>query len=455
MSVAAAKIQELFLHKQTIQYLINNHPLAFAKLWHREEPRTSQRRALMQMGKMVTVVCGGNRSGKTECAAQLAVAVALGRQHPDVKEWMRINRVPLDAVPLEPGVVWAVALDSGDSREYVRPCVAQYLPPQAKWRNQEGLGRAEVKIKTEFGEGRILFPSVDQGRDGFQGSACDLVWFDEEPNDESVVNEALMRLVDKRGRMVLTLTPLRGRTWLYDRWVSVPVDDVKVHWLHGMDNPHVPSDVLAKMLDQFGEHERAARELGSWVCMEGRVYDFSRQVHVVPHKPLPRSWRRFRSIDFGTRNPFACIWGALDEDDRLHIYNEHYQREWTLSKHAHRINLMTGGHDIEFTIADPEDRGSRLALAREHDIPTVKGNKSVRAGINAVAERLRPMADGRPSLFIHDNCKHLIGEFESYVWASSKTKANLPDMPLKKNDHALDALRYLIMALRNADFAMG
>jgi len=428
-----------------------DRPLALARLWQRNQPRTSQRRAMQDLGKLVTIICGGNRSGKTEGSAMFAVAVALGRDHPDVVEWLDANGLdPVATVPNRgPGRVWAVALDSGDSTEYVRPKISKFLPAGCKWRNQYGNGPAEVNLPNG---GHIGFKSVDQGRDGFQGTAKHLIWFDEEPSDEGVVEECLMRLLDYRGRIFMSLTPLNGLTWLYDLWVEQPPPEVKVHWLHGEDNPYIPPDMLELLLKQFGPHVRAARARGEWVVLEGRVFEFYRHLHVVPERKIPHSWRRFGSIDFGTRNPFAFIRFALDPtDDTLHIVAEHYQAEWTLSRHADRINEMNeaDSRELEWVVADSADYGSRLTLSTEHGIPTLAAPKEVREGLNAVAERLEPDAEGKVHLVVHDCCPNTIREFEGYIWDPvNSTKRDQPDAPLKKNDHAMDAVRYLCLALR-------
>ena len=320
-----------------VRNMQRERPLSMAQLWHQERPATSQREAFRNLGELITIICGGNRSGKTAGCAQYAVASAMGARHPDVIAWCENNGVSTSFIPDRPGNVWAVALDSGDSREYLRPSVAKFLPPDCKWRNQYGYGRAEVRLSNG---GRIMFPSVDMGRDGFQGAAVDLVWFDEEPADQAVVNEALMRLVDRRGKCIFSMTPLRGMTWLYDRWISNTPEDAKVHWIHGEDNPHLPPGALARLLKQYGPHERAARARGEWTTLEGRIYsDFQRATHVIPSFQPPREWPVYFGIDFGTRAPFACVVCAIDpKDDTLHVVAEHYQSEWTLSM---RPNFMS------------------------------------------------------------------------------------------------------------------
>ncbi|MEG1500210.1 MAG: hypothetical protein RR400_04025, partial [Clostridia bacterium] len=48
-------------------------------------------------------------------------------------------------------------------------------------------------------------------------------------------------------------------------------------------------------------------------------------------------------------------------------------------------------------------------------------------------------ADGKSKLFIFKNCSNLIREIKSYWWGDA-------DRPIKKDDHALDDLRYYIMS---------
>jgi phage terminase large subunit-like protein len=437
--------------------LQRDHPLAFAKLWHRDEPRTSQRRAFQNLGDIFTIICGGNRSGKTAGCGQYIAACMHGRSHPDARAWCRANGIPLSALPARPGVCWAVALDSSDSREYLRPALEQYLPPSAKWRNRFGFGQAEVEIP---GLGRCVFKAVSEGRDGFQGTAIDRCWFDEEPPDRSVVNEAIMRTADRRGSVIFSLTPLRGKTWIYDRWIAQPPDDTRVHWLHGEDNPHVPADALAAVLAQYGPHERAARARGEWTALEGRIYsEFSRATHVIPTAEIEPGSPIWIGVDFGTRAPFAAVVCTVTGDDVLTVIDEHYQAGETLAVHAAKLKQLIERYgEPEWIVCDPADRGARLALMREHGIPNVgarKGPSSVMRGIGAVAERMAFDVEGRPHLVIMDRCRNLIAEIESYTW-DARGHGEPRDRPAdRQRDHACDALRYLVSKLAVSTMAIG
>tara|TARA_R110002020_G_scaffold150501_4_gene327317 strand:+ start:5015 stop:6406 length:1392 start_codon:yes stop_codon:yes gene_type:complete len=436
------------------------YPLAFRSLWTRPAPRTSQHRAvlaLMDRSVKCGLLVGGNRSGKSEAGAMMAVATALGSGDPGVRKWMTANGIEAGAINKKPGRVCCVSLTSNESIRVQRPKVDAVVPAGTYWKNKHGGGEASAILPNG---GVLLFKTVDQGSRSFQADAWDMVWFDEDPEDEACLNEARMRLVDRRGWCLITMTPLRGLTWVWERFVNDVEPGSRCEWIYGADNPYVPSDELEALLRSYGPHEKAARAQGRFTSMEGLVYPFDRATHVVEAFDPPEEWPRYAGLDFGTRNPFAYVLGAVDpSDDTLHIYRCHYQREWTLRQHAEAIHEINDV-DPEWIVADCEDRGSRLSLSREHDIVTVpskKGKGSVRAGINRVCERLAADVNGRPHLVVHDNAstRPLIREFESYRWDSKKTKRDQPDMPLKKDDHAMDAVRYLCSLLQSSSFAAG
>jgi phage terminase large subunit len=50
---------------------------------------------------------------------------------------------------------------------------------------------------------------------------------------------------------------------------------------------------------------------------------------------------------------------------------------------------------------------------------------------------------------IEPKCTNLIREFSSYRWNETKEGRNDKEEPVKENDHAMDALRYMVMELDN------
>ena len=422
-------------------------PLAHARLWDRPLPRTSQRRAgqLALGSSRICMINGGNRAGKTDLGAQWAVAYALGREHPHTRAWLDANQLDGSRIQPGPGIVWAVSLTFPDSRRYVRDKLDRYLPSGTKCRNWTAENEAEALLP---GGGKIVCKAWAQGRAGFQGDAVHAVWCDEEPGDEPAWNELLMRLADYDGRALITFTPgLMGLTWVYERYVKIPQPTVAATVIFGVDNPYVSPDVLRELLSQFGSGERAARERGEWVQLEGRVWpQWRRDLHLVAARPLPAEWRRWRTIDFGVRDPFACLWLARDPSAGvLHVYRCFYRTQYTTGQNGLEVKRLSEGESIEATVADSAGLDQRRTLAAECGIHTVASPKDIREGVNAVAELLEPDAEGRPGLVVHDCCADLVREIEGYRWAAAAR-----EVPVDRNNHSLDALRYLCLWLKRA-----
>ena len=157
-------------------------------------------------------VFGGNRSGKTECGAVETVWIARGI-HP-----YRKNKGDTFG--------WVVSLSQQVQRDVAQSKILYYLPKS--WiadivmlsgrKDSPASGIIDqIKVKNVFGGiSTIGFKSCDQGREKFQGASLDYVWFDEEP-PKDIYEECLMRVMDRQGDVFGTMTPLKGRTFIYTK----------------------------------------------------------------------------------------------------------------------------------------------------------------------------------------------------------------------------------------------
>lgn len=215
------------------------------------------------------------------------------------------------------------------------------------------------------------------------------------------------------------------------------------------------------ILDALTGVRKKRLRYGLWVQAEGVVYEnYDPATHLID--ALPRgweSWRKFRVIDFGMTHPFVCQWWAVDHDGRMFRYRVIYMTGRTVAAHARQI-LQYSANDafIETTVCD-HDAEDRATLA-ENGIPNVAANKAVIFGIGKVQDRLAPGADGKPRIFFLKNAlveidqtlldakKPLddVSEFEAYVWQNRATR----EMPVKENDHGMDATRYAVMYIESS-----
>ncbi len=479
-------------------------PLTLWRAWDRADPRTSQRRALQLVALFrVLFVFGGNRSGKTELLRAVVVALVIGSDHPDAREFWEAHGVDPDVFPRGPGFGWIMAIRVADSLTYHRQQTLALIP---KWGPQHpdaerghnwhawgmmGTGEAVIQIMCPgYDEpAEIRFKSDDPGPDTMQGAEkIRCILHDEESRKWGNLTweECAVRLIDLRGWHLMSNTPTKGRTWLWHEHVNAAIPGEAKTWIHAPDNPYLPPSELKKL--ERDPATAAIRLRGEFVALEGRVWGaFSRAVHVVPAFEIPEGSGRWRAIDFGTRHPFCCSWftqlsksvllpdGRTMPDGAIVVYREHYRAEWTLEQHVNKIHAMegatftptpgtklegdpvasalagepiqpgewVGGEPIDATWCDQEDPQQMLQLAHTHEIENlVRAKKAIAAGLNCVREYLAPGFDGRPGWFVVDTCVDGIGEAENYCKGPGDT-----EKPTGQVDHAMDTWRYGAMGI--------
>jgi hypothetical protein len=141
------------------------------------EKRTSQAEPLFNLGREATMISGGNRAGKTELGAMLAIASAAGSKEWWVREWLNLNNLPHDLIQPNPSTVWASALSYADSLSYVRPKLTRFAPEGCKGIKWNAQDRGTLILPNG---GKIVAMSADSGREKYQGAGGDIsmIWLD-------------------------------------------------------------------------------------------------------------------------------------------------------------------------------------------------------------------------------------------------------------------------------------
>lgn len=394
-------------------------------------------------------VFGGNRSGKTECGAVEVVYLACGN-HPYKKNKLTSG--------------WVVSLSRQVQRDVAQRKILEYLPASCIEKIvmvSGGQDSAEngiidfILVRSQVGGiSKIGFKSCDQGREKFQGTSLDYVWFDEEPPFD-IYLECKMRVLDRCGEIFGTMTPLKGLTWVYNTIYLNDKNDDEI-WYETMewaDNPFLSKKEIENMTKSLPAEEIESRRYGKFMQNGGMVYsEFEENVHVIEPFDVPVEWQDNISIDPGLHNPLSAHFYAVDYDGNVYVVAEHYQAQKTVEYHAEKIkeiarklNWKTDSKGFLRAIIDSAARQKTLAseknvveLFYENGIlvnPQV--DKDMFAGISTVKSYLKT-ADGSTRLFIFKNCVNLIREIKNYWWGDG-------DLPIKKDDHALDELRYYLM----------
>ncbi len=394
-------------------------------------------------------VFGGNRSGKTECGAVETVWRARGI-HP-----YRLNRPRTDG--------WVVSVSSEVQKDVAQKKILEYLHPDwierivmlegSKDYPEGGVIDTIYVRNISGGISSIAFKSAQQGREKFQGASLDYVWFDEEP-PKDIYLECLMRVVDKVGDVYATMTPLKGLTWVYDDIYLNPKDDPEI-WSIQMewgDNPFLSASEVQRLTSVLSSDELEARRYGRFQGRGGMVYpDFDSSVHLIDPISLPKEWQCAISIDPGLKNPLSCHFYYMDYDGVIYVAREHYEAGQDIAYHAEKILKLARELDWAFrsdgyleVLIDSASNQRTLAslksvsdLFYEHGIVcNTKVNKDLFSGVARVRELFRSRP---PRIYIFKTCTNMIREIKGYAWGHG-------DTPLKRDDHAMDELRYFVMS---------
>lgn len=220
----------------------------------------------------------------------------------------------------------------------------------------------------------------------------------------------------------------------------------RVNW-SAFDNIVNLAPAFIERLKNLPRIKRDRMLKGKWVENEGMVYDeFDENIHVIDPFYIREEWIRYRGIDFGYRNPFACIWVAVDDDDRMYIYDCHYAVQKIVDEHAEIIKEKSGDETYEATVCDWEAEQRANLESKGIAVTPAVNRKHIRDGIDKVKARLKVDETGKPALFIVKvpSTQPVIDEFYAYVEKDKRDNRNQDEDPLDKDNHALGALRYVV-----------
>lgn len=292
----------------------------------------------------------------------------------------------------------------------------------------------EIYVRHPRGESVIQFQSYDQGREVFQATERDIVWFDEEP-PQDIYSEGLIRTMTTNGMVISTFTPLKGVT---DTVLGL---QKKAHEGTGIiislgwdDVPHLSESDKKELLASLPPHQRDARSKGVPRLGAGAIYPVSEDDILCEPFEIPAHWKRFYGFDVGWNNTAVC-WFAHDADnDVLYVVGDYKRGQSEPSVHAASIKARgewipgvidpasrgRSQHDGQQLFVQYQAQGLKLSLA----------DNGVESGIFEVYER---MTTNRLKIF--RTCVTLMDEFRLY---RRDDKGRI----VKENDHIMDAMRY-------------
>lgn len=301
--------------------------------------------------------------------------------------------------------------------------------------------RLEITIKTQNGGVSQIWLRGWEAVESLRGQKFDFLVVDEissmrnwKSNWQEVVRPTL---TDSKGEVLFISTP-KGFNHFHELFNKQDKDsDFKSFQFTSYDNPFIPPEEVDKARQELTEDRFAQEYLADFRKVEGLVYkEFNSNFHTFTDTEI-RTVNTFAGLDFGFNNPAALIVIQKDYDGVFWVTDEWYKS----GKTEQEVADYTRSLGLNYVYPDPENPSAIEVLKRSgvNIREVTKGKGSIQTGINTVRELLK-----QGKLKISRDCVNLIWELETYCYDEKKSDKNEPEIPIKENDHAVDALRYAL-----------
>lgn len=264
---------------------------------------------------------------------------------------------------------------------------------------------------------------------------------------ENVFTEIILPMFNTTNGWCIFVSTPKGFNHFYDLYIGAKSkDDWDTFHFTSYDNPYAQVAVLEEAKSNMSADRFAQEYMADFRKAEGLVYkEFDRDRHVITaEKYLNLQWVEvIAGIDFGYTNPSAIVVVGKDFDSRYFVIDEWYKTKKTTPEIAEVARNLEKEYRINAFYPDPA-AAAHIEEINRLGLNLRETNKDVIKGIDSVRSLLK-----NNRLYIDARCKNLITEFESYSYPDtsdlhSVRNKNEPELPVKENDHALDALRYAL-----------
>lgn len=332
-----------------------------------------------------------------------------------------------------------VAPTLGDARRLMWDRLRNELRPAIERENDT---RLELKIKTQQGGFSDVFLGSWELVDNYRGDEFDFILFDEVQDYRAFWTgwqEAMRPTLTPRQGSALFTGTAKGFNHLYDLYnIQYRDDDFTSFHFSTYDNPFIPVEEIEKAKKELPDDRFAQEYLAEFRKSEGLVFkEFNREQHLFSEELF--GWSESLSgVDFGYTNPTAVM-DVKVKDGVYYVTSEMYKTHLTDEETAEYVAAKR----FNKVYPDPAQPQAIEVMKRKgvnvRDVS--KGKDSIQAGIDQMRELFKSNR-----LFIHTSCVNLIAELETYSYADKSPYRNATENPIDEYNHAIDALRYVVMS---------
>ena len=381
------------------------------------------------------------------CAERILI-VAKSRQM--MATWTVLAVTVYRALFNDAGIYLFLSKGARDSGELIKrmKTIVRMLP------EEEGQGIKVTKEEVVFPTGvRIISLPATEFAPRMHSPTC--VFWDElafTPKAEDIWT-SVKPAVDSGGAFIGVSTP-NGSDNLFHRLFTENNGFGKLR-LHYCEHPRRDEAwKLEAMRGMSIPHWRQEYEVDFNVFAD-RVFDeYDPDVHILrtPFNPLTAGGHIYRGIDFGYRHPYV-VWASLSPMGEMTIFDEWEGENATVEELAQaisRVDARNGIRESNVVFSGCDPAGAACADVGVSAVERLGGmgfklayrTSGISAGVDLIKSLLKDAA-GTVRLRFAARAEATIFHFTHYRWDKNGDKPDKGD----GHDHAVDALRYLIINL--------
>ena len=240
-------------------------------------------------------------------------------------------------------------------------------------------------------------------------------------------------------RITLSFNPILKSSWIYSEFFS-NWDDFKTQYSDDnvyilkttyKDNKFLTADDIAALENETDPYYYNVYSLGNWGVLGAVIFKNWRVENCAEIRKIADNYKN--GLDFGYAvDPAAVIRIHYDKKHKkIYVLDELYQRELTNDVLAKEIQKIIGYEYIYCDSAEPKSiqELKNLGVAA---LPAKKGKDSVTFGIQFLQQH---------EIIVDISCQNFKNEISQYKWQEDRN-GNVLSVPVDKNNHLLDGLRY-------------
>lgn len=315
-----------------------------------------------------------------------------------------------------------------------------------------------------FGVNWLIIGAKDEGSEKYlRGKTIGIALVEEGVLiPESFFMQLLGRLSPKGSRLYVNTNPDSPYHYLKANVIDNPdytPADIEVIHFDLDDNPNLDPATRARYERMFTGVFYERMILGLWVIAQGAIYRdaFGSQAKYTDadrplslYNPMGGYAARYIAVDYGTGNPTVFL-DCYDDGRTIWIDNEYYWDSRAKGKGGlvkQTTQKTDGEYADDFEAFVGTQRRGVIAIvdpsAASFKVELVRRGFMVRDAVNDVLPGIRKVSSAFKLgvVRVHERCTMAHKESVTYSW-DEKAALRGEEKPIKQNDHAPDAIRYL------------